>query len=63
MIRRVVDAFGPGRCMWGSDSPYQVFKEEMEDSVAVVRDRLGLSDADRDQVLRGTAERLFWSEM
>ena len=63
MIRRIVDAFGPERCMWGSDSPYQVFKETMEDSIAVVRDKLGLSDADRNQILRGTAERLFWSEL
>ena len=61
MIRRVIDAFGPGRCMWGSDSPYQVFKETMEDSISVVRDRLGLSESDRDQILRGTAERLFFS--
>ena len=60
MIRRVVDAFGPERCMWGSDSPYQVVKETMEDSISVVRDKLGLSDSDRDQILKGTAERLFW---
>ena len=61
MIRRVIDAFGPGRCMWGSDSPYQVVKETMEDSISVVRDKLGLSESDRDQILRGTAERLFFS--
>ena len=46
--------------MWGSDSPYQVVKETMEDSISVVRDKLGLSESDRDQVLRGTAERLFF---
>ena len=63
MIRRVIDAFGPERCMWGSDSPYQVFKETMEDSIAVVRDKMGLSDSDRDQILGGTAERMFWSEL
>ena len=33
----------------------------MEDSISVVRDKLGLSEADRDQILRGTAERLFFS--
>ena len=61
MIARVIDAFGPERCMWGSDSPYQVVKETMEDSISVVRDKLGLSESDRDQILRGTAERLFFS--
>ena len=60
MIKRIIDAFGPERCMWGSDSPYQVIKETMEDSISVIRDRLGLSESDRDQVLRGTAERLFF---
>lgn len=63
MIRRVIDAFGPERCMWGSDSPYQVVKERMEDSIAVVRDKLGLSGGDRDQILRGTAERLLWLDL
>ena len=61
MIKQVIDAFGPERCMWGSDSPYQVVKETMEDSISVVRDKLGLSESDRDQILRGTAERLFFS--
>ena len=63
MIKRVIDAFGPQRCMWGSDSPYQVYKEKMEDSISVIRDKLGLSDSDRDQILKGTAERLFWNEL
>jgi predicted TIM-barrel fold metal-dependent hydrolase len=61
MIKRVIDAFGPERCMWGSDSPYQVVKETMEDSISVIRDKIGLSESDRHQILRGTAERLFFS--
>lgn len=60
MIRRVIDAFGPQRLMWGSDSPYQVVKETYEDSISVVRDKLGLSDSDRNQILAGTAEKVFW---
>ena len=63
MIKRDVGAFGVERCMWGSDSPYQVVKETMEDSISVVRDKLGLSETERDQILRGTAERLFWNEL
>ena len=49
--------------MWGSDSPYQVYKETMEDSLALVRDKLGLSASEREQILRRTAERLFWNEL
>ena len=63
MIKRVIDSFGPQRCMWGSDSPYQVYKETMEDSLALVRDKLGLSASEREQILRRTAERLFWNEL
>lgn len=62
MIRRVVDAFGPERLMWGSDSPYQVVLEKYEDSISVVRDKLDfLSKAEREQILRGTAEKVFFS--
>jgi len=61
MIRRVVDAFGPERLMWGSDSPYQVVLEKYEDSISVVRDKLDfLSTAEREQILTKTAEKVFF---
>lgn len=62
MIRRVLDAFGIERCMWASDCPFQVEDgHRYRDSIALVRDHLGLSAAERSQILRGTAERLFFS--
>ena len=60
MVRRVIDAFGPGRVMWGSDSPYQVVGESYSDSITLVRDRIGLSDSDRQSILHDTAARLFF---
>ena len=60
MIERVIDAFGPGRVMWGSDAPYQVVTESYSDSVRLVRDRLGLSESDRQSVMHDTAARLFF---
>lgn len=61
MIRCVVDAFGPDRLMWGSDSPYQIVSESYEDSISVVRDKLDfLSTAEREQILAKTAERIFF---
>ena len=61
MIRRVVDAFGPARLMWGSDSPYQVVSESYEDSISVVREKLDfLSIAEREQIMAKTAERIFF---
>jgi predicted TIM-barrel fold metal-dependent hydrolase len=60
-IRRVYDAFGPERMMWGSDSPFQVTKESYEDSISLVRDRLDfLTDSDREHMLVKTAERVFF---
>lgn len=62
LIERVVDAFGPERVMWGSDSPYHVQDETYEDSIKVVRDNLDfLSASDRENILCKTAGRVFFS--
>jgi predicted TIM-barrel fold metal-dependent hydrolase len=61
LIRRVYEDFGAARLMWASDCPYQVDRETYDDSLSLVRDRLDfLSDADREQILGGTAERVFF---
>jgi predicted TIM-barrel fold metal-dependent hydrolase len=58
LIERVVRAFGPNRCMWESDCPFQVVKDRYEDSVSLVRDQLDfLSKDDREWLLWRTAER------
>ena len=63
MIRRVVDAFGPSRLMWASDCPYQVQgTHTYADSIGLIRNRNDfLSRADRESLLRKTAERVFFS--
>lgn len=63
MIRRVLDAFGPERCMWASDAPYQVQGEHTyRASIALIRERLeGLSDGDRQWLLRKTAEKVYFA--
>ena len=62
LIRRVYEAFGPQRLMWASDSPYQVQSPHTyRDSFDLVRQRLDfLSEDDRDQILRRTAEDFFF---
>ncbi len=58
LIERVVKAFGPERCMWESDCPFQVVDHTYADSVNLVRDRLAfLSKSDREWLLWKTAER------
>jgi predicted TIM-barrel fold metal-dependent hydrolase len=64
MIRRLRDAFGAGRLMWASDNPYQVQPPHVYmDSLLLIRDRLDFLTADeKDQMLRGTAARVFFGE-
>jgi predicted TIM-barrel fold metal-dependent hydrolase len=63
MIRRLLDAFGPERLMWASDSPFQVIGgHRYEDSIGLIRSRLDfLTHGDRQWLLRRTAERVFFS--
>lgn len=63
MIRRLLDAFGPQRLMWASDCPYQVQGiHTYHDSIALIRDAdsTDLSQADKQWLLRGTAEKVFF---
>jgi predicted TIM-barrel fold metal-dependent hydrolase len=63
MIRRALDAYGPERCMWASDSPYQIQGEHTyAASIALVRDRLDfLSAGDKQWLLARTAERIYFA--
>ncbi|MCG3195894.1 MAG: hypothetical protein GHCLOJNM_00363 [bacterium] len=61
LIRRMVEAFTPSRCLWESDCPFQVTNHSYEDSIALIRDHADfLSASDKDRILRGTAESLFF---
>lgn len=63
LIRKVVRAFGAARCMWESDCPFQVVEHKYADSIELVSKRLDfLSAADKDWLLRRTAERFFFSK-
>ena len=62
LIRRVYDAYGASRLMWGTDAPSQVINgNSYQAAFALVNERLDfLSKSDRDWILRGTAERIFF---
>jgi len=63
LIKELIRAYGPERLMWGSDSPYQVANPHTyRASIALIRDRLdGVSEEDREWLLRKTAERVFFA--
>ena len=61
LIRRVVQAFGPGRCMWESDCPFQVVRDSYADSIGLIRERLDFLTADqKDWLLWRTADRVLF---
>jgi predicted TIM-barrel fold metal-dependent hydrolase len=64
LIKKVVAAFGPSRCMWESDCPFQVQGEHTyQASIDLVLRRLDfLSDDDRQWLLRKTAENFFFAK-
>ncbi|MCA9138238.1 MAG: amidohydrolase [Planctomycetales bacterium] len=63
MIHRLKNEFGSNRLMWATDCPYQVGEgHTYQDSIDLIRSKLDfLSDADRNWILRGTAEKVFFS--
>jgi predicted TIM-barrel fold metal-dependent hydrolase len=63
MIRRLRDAFGASRLMWGSDSPYQLGGgNTYAASLDFVRQGIPFfSEKERQDLLRGTAERIFFA--
>jgi predicted TIM-barrel fold metal-dependent hydrolase len=64
LIRQVVAAFGPRRCMWESDSPFQVQGEHTyRASLDLVQRHLDfLSAEDKQWLLGKTAERVFYTK-
>lgn len=63
MFRQLRDAFGTKRLMWGSDCPYQVQGvHSYAASVALVQEKLNfLSDEEKADIMKGTAEKLFFA--
>jgi len=65
-IQRVVDAFGPERCMWESDSGGPIeMADPMNDypaAIAVIQEHADfLSESDKEQILFRTAEAFFFN--
>ena len=61
LIQRVLTAFGAKRLMWASDCPFQVMDgHNYGDSISLVRNLDFLSDDERADVLRRTAENFFF---
>ena len=61
LVRRVYEAFGARRLLWGSDVPFHLTRETYENGISLIRDRLDfLSTEDREWILGRTARELFF---
>ncbi|MGH2349985.1 MAG: amidohydrolase family protein [Chloroflexota bacterium] len=59
--RRFVDAYGPDRCVWGSDFPTELWcpKVSYASHLELFRRELRLTAAEQAAILGGTAQRLY----
>ncbi len=60
IVEQTLDAFGPARCLFGSNFPIESLWTGYDNLLGVMRACLdGLSADERHQVLAGTATRLY----
>ena len=59
--RQFIDAYGPERCVWGSDYPTELWcpKTTYAGHIDLFRRELGLSPAEQGAILGETAARLY----
>ena len=61
-IRRIVDAFGPQRCFWGTDLSHMLHSCSYRDGVTLFTEELGLPPADLEWIMgRALCECLGWA--
>lgn len=64
LLRAVIEAFGPERCVWGSDFPCELWtpKATYTEHYDLFTRALGLSDADKEAILWRTPSRLWFGD-
>jgi predicted TIM-barrel fold metal-dependent hydrolase len=64
LLRAVIDAYGPERCIWGSDFPLELWTPTATyaQHLEVFTQQLGLSAADLEAILWRTPGRLYFRE-
>ncbi len=62
--RRIIEAFGPERCIWGSDFPCELWMPRVTyaEHLDIFREALQLDEKTRAQILGETARRLWFAD-
>ena len=60
---QVIGAYGPDRCVWGSDFPCELWtpKVKYAEHLRIFQKDLPLKQSERDAILGGTAKRLWFT--
>ncbi len=63
IARRIIDAFGPDRCIWGSDFPCELWipKVTYAQHLRIFTHEMGLSATEQEAILGGTAMKLWFA--
>ena len=62
-LKRVIEAFTPDRCVWGSNFPNALWSKgtTYAQNLSLFTEELGLSESDQEAILSSTAQRLWFS--
>jgi predicted TIM-barrel fold metal-dependent hydrolase len=62
LLRQVIDAFTPDRCVWGSNFPNALWSKgtSYAQNLSLFTDELGLSQTDQEAILGKTAQTLWF---
>ena len=62
-LKRVIEAFTPQRCVWGSNFPNVLWSKgtTYAQNLSLFTEEIGLSQSDKEAILGKTAERLWFS--
>ena len=62
IVRRIIEAYGPDRCMWGSDFPCEHWlkKATYGEHLALFTEELGLSEGEQQAILEETPMRIWF---
>ena len=62
-LKRVIEAFTPQRCVWGSNFPNALWSKgtTYAQNLSLFTDEIGLSQTDKEAILGKTSERLWFS--
>lgn len=62
MVRKIISAYTPDRCMWGSDFPTSLWipRVTYQQHLAIFQEQMRLSEAEKAAILGGTATKLWF---